>query len=113
MFFFSLFFFFPILVNFERLVSDTLTNIELPSNDEQLPLFAFGSSHHYADRVGAPFTDSMRAMQEWQQLTNGLPARGVFVRVYEQRLDLMKLMIIGPVGSPYEEYYNLLCCFLF
>ena len=42
-------------------------------------------------------------MLEWQQLQSGLPADGIYIRAYETRLDLLKMMIIGPAGTPYTD----------
>lgn len=34
--------------------------------------------------------------REWKLLENGLPKEGVYVRTYETRIDLLKVVIIGP-----------------
>jgi ubiquitin-protein ligase len=67
-----------------------------------LPTAAHGSSQHYVDNA-VEFRDSARAMHEWQVLQGGLPTNGIGVRVYEERLDLLKLLVFGPAGSPYED----------
>lgn len=41
-------------------------------------------------------------MQEWKILQESLP-ESIFVRVYEDRIDLLRAAIIGPCGTP---YYN-------
>lgn len=37
-----------------------------------------------------------RMKREWKLLENGLPKEGVYVRTYETRIDLLKVVIIGP-----------------
>jgi ubiquitin-protein ligase len=48
-----------------------------------------------------------RLKKEISILSNSLPD-GIFVKVDEDRFDVMKVMIVGPEGSPYENG-----CFLF
>ncbi|KAK6913678.1 Ubiquitin-conjugating enzyme E2 [Dillenia turbinata] len=43
-----------------------------------------------------------KIMQEWKILENNLPEE-IFVRVYEERLDLMRAVIIGAPGTPYHD----------
>ena len=42
-----------------------------------------------------------RAGQEWAMMQDGLPA-GVTVQVNEERMDLLRAVIEGPAGTPYE-----------
>ncbi|MED6174159.1 hypothetical protein PIB30_066311 [Stylosanthes scabra] len=41
-------------------------------------------------------------MREWKILSNGLPD-SIYVRVYENRIDLMRAVIIGAAGTPYHD----------
>jgi len=45
--------------------------------------------------------------KEWRRLSTGLPD-GIFVRVFESRLDLIRAAIVGPRDTPYED-----CIYLF
>lgn len=42
-----------------------------------------------------------KAMKEHKIMRSSLPD-GVFVRTWESRLDLFRILIVGPVGTPYE-----------
>lgn len=45
---------------------------------------------------------SKRVAKEWKGLQKGLPA-GVFVRVFEDRMDLLQAVIVGAEGTPYNR----------
>ncbi|KAJ8903255.1 hypothetical protein NDN08_004364 [Rhodosorus marinus] len=45
--------------------------------------------------------------REWEQLTNS-KVDGIHVVAYESRLDLLRIAIVGPEGTPYED-----CLFFF
>ncbi|KAG8389578.1 hypothetical protein BUALT_Bualt02G0243700 [Buddleja alternifolia] len=53
-------------------------------------------------------TFSRRVVQEWSLLEENLPNSGIFVRAYENKIQLMRAVIIGPPGSPYHH-----CLFFF
>lgn len=62
------------------------------------------ADHHFAQEGDGPsMTKSAmkRAAQEWGWLQAGLPS-GVSVIVYEDRMDLLRAMVEGPKGTPYE-----------
>ncbi|KAE9448616.1 hypothetical protein C3L33_19487, partial [Rhododendron williamsianum] len=43
-----------------------------------------------------------KVQQDWNILQNNLPD-GVYVRVYEDRMDLLRAVIVGPYGTPYQD----------
>ncbi|CAI9761503.1 unnamed protein product [Fraxinus pennsylvanica] len=43
-----------------------------------------------------------KIQQEWNLLKKNLP-KSIFVRVYESRIDLMRIVIIGPPFTPYHH----------
>nr|GLL23585.1 probable ubiquitin-conjugating enzyme E2 23 isoform X1 [Ipomoea trifida] len=43
-----------------------------------------------------------KVQQDWIFLQNNLPD-GIFVRVYEDRMDLMRAVIVGAYGTPYQD----------
>ena len=59
--------------------------------------------HHYSkeDHAGATKL-AKRAAKEHKIMQSSLPY-GVFVRTWENRLDLLRVLIVGPVGTPYEH----------
>ncbi|KAG2599781.1 hypothetical protein PVAP13_5KG431300 [Panicum virgatum] len=43
-----------------------------------------------------------RIQHEWKFLENDLPD-AIYVRVYEDRMDLLRAVIVGPAGTPYHD----------
>lgn len=43
-----------------------------------------------------------RVIREHSILSTSLPVKEIYVRTYESRLDLLRCLIIGPTGTPYE-----------
>ena len=73
------------------------------------------NSHYFkseVDKMGKPPIGRMRhIIKEITALNTSLPP-GIFVRHGESRLDVMKIVIIGPKGTPYENAlfeFDLLC----
>ncbi|KAI3843194.1 hypothetical protein MKX03_009793 [Papaver bracteatum] len=44
-------------------------------------------------------------MKEWKILKQDLPHDSIYVRVYEERIDLLRAVIIGPTGTPYHDVH--------
>ncbi|XP_077234628.1 putative ubiquitin-conjugating enzyme E2 38 [Tasmannia lanceolata] len=63
------------------------------------------SDHHYikeSNKSGQPQKWTKKIQQEWKILQTGLPDL-IFVRVYEERLDLLRAAIVGTEGTPYHD----------
>lgn len=61
-------------------------------------------NHPFAHRVAASSSIHMKAMQKEHKIlsnVSNLPS-GIYVRTWESRLDLIRVLFIGPVGTPYE-----------
>ncbi|KAF1878869.1 hypothetical protein Lal_00047541 [Lupinus albus] len=43
-----------------------------------------------------------KMQQDWTILQNNLPEE-IYVRVYEDRMDLLRAVIVGPYGTPYQD----------
>ncbi|GFZ00516.1 ubiquitin-conjugating enzyme 23 [Actinidia rufa] len=43
-----------------------------------------------------------KVQQDWSVLQNNLPD-GIYVRVYEDRMDLLRAVIVGAYGTPYKD----------
>ena len=43
-----------------------------------------------------------KIMQEWKILENNLPET-IYVRVYDERMDLLRAVIVGAAGTPYHD----------
>jgi ubiquitin-conjugating enzyme E2 O len=60
------------------------------------------SNHHYLQSTAASSSAFMRRIgKEHKILRNSLPP-GIFVRTWEARLDLIRVLVIGPNETPYE-----------
>ncbi|XP_057419048.1 putative ubiquitin-conjugating enzyme E2 39 [Lotus japonicus] len=62
------------------------------------------SDHHYGGSGNNNITRNTKKsiMKEWKTLEKNLP-ESIYVRVYEQRIDLMRAVIIGAAGTPYHD----------
>uniref|UniRef100_A0A8R7PQZ5 UBC core domain-containing protein n=1 Tax=Triticum urartu TaxID=4572 RepID=A0A8R7PQZ5_TRIUA len=62
------------------------------------------SDHHYAKTSpGKTSKDWTKTIQnEWKLLQRDLPG-SIYVRVYEDRIDLLRAAIVGPSGTPYHD----------
>ncbi len=60
------------------------------------------TSHHYYHSTGSFSALTMRRItKEYSILKNSLPD-GIFARTWENRLDLLRILIVGPRDTPYE-----------
>lgn len=71
--------------------------------------------HHYAEMISKQSSSNsekiLRLAQEFGTLSSSLPLSldsSIFVRIDEERLDVMKVLIVGPTGGPYAGG-----CFIF
>nr|BAK03891.1 predicted protein [Hordeum vulgare subsp. vulgare] len=62
------------------------------------------SDHHYAKTSPAKTSkDWAKTIQnEWKLLQRDLP-ESIYIRVYEDRIDLIRAAIVGPAGTPYHD----------
>ena len=62
------------------------------------------SDHHFVAKSGEALTGEQmrRISKEYGILASSLPD-GVFARSWEQRLDLLRILIVGPADTPYEH----------
>ncbi|XP_015688166.1 putative ubiquitin-conjugating enzyme E2 38 isoform X2 [Oryza brachyantha] len=62
------------------------------------------SDHYYAkNSPGKTTKEWAKTIQnEWKLLQKDLP-ESVYVRVYEDRIDLLRAAIVGPAGTPYHD----------
>ena len=68
--------------------------------------------HTYATKeLSATGTKMRRILKEYTTLSSALPP-GILVRTYESRMDLLRVIIIGPLGTPYEYAPMLFDCYL-
>uniref|UniRef100_A0A0E0FJ47 UBC core domain-containing protein n=1 Tax=Oryza nivara TaxID=4536 RepID=A0A0E0FJ47_ORYNI len=62
------------------------------------------SDHYYAkNSPGKTSKDWVKTIQnEWKLLQKDLP-ESIYVRAYEDRIDLLRAAIVGPAGTPYHD----------
>ncbi|KAG8086382.1 hypothetical protein GUJ93_ZPchr0010g8734 [Zizania palustris] len=63
------------------------------------------SDHHFVEENGHENVKRgwvKKIQQEWTILQNDLPD-GIHVRVYEERMDLLRACIVGAAGTPYHD----------
>ncbi|KAL9097853.1 MAG: hypothetical protein Q9165_000179 [Trypethelium subeluteriae] len=86
-------------------LSSTLI-LDLPSLPNAPPSFAIlsdsvPSTHHYARTTPAAARSIRHITKEHSILASSLPS-GIYVRTWESRLDLLRILLIGPLDTPYE-----------
>ncbi|KAG8372869.1 hypothetical protein BUALT_Bualt12G0112000 [Buddleja alternifolia] len=97
-----------------------LTNSEDHATNSATTIFEFkhfdvvpeASDHYYlqsnkSDKAKKQFNDGQssvyaKIMREWKILEKTLP-ESIYVQVYETRIDLLRAVIIGPHGTPYQD----------
>lgn len=107
--------------NIDQKVDETQTNEELvflPGNKEADELFrqfdvvSGCSDHHFAKSSSISSSQVKgswlkKVQREWSILERDLPET-IYVRVYEERMDLLRAAIVGAPGTPYHG-----CLFIF
>ncbi|WCJ44713.1 Ubiquitin-conjugating enzyme family protein [Euphorbia peplus] len=88
------------------LSSDTQQEINEASDFPKFHFVSDPSDHFY---VQTTFKNTVgqglqkKIMKEWQILQEHLPDNSIYVRAYEDRIDLMRAVIIGAMGTPYHD----------
>lgn len=81
---------------------------KLPEHFRQFDVVTDFSDHHFADGAGKPQLSQVRrgwlkkVQQEWSILERDLPET-IYVRIYEERTDLIRAAIIGAPATPYHD----------
>eukprot|EP00262_Sarcandra_glabra_P013852 TRINITY_DN391_c0_g1_i1.p1 TRINITY_DN391_c0_g1~~TRINITY_DN391_c0_g1_i1.p1 ORF type:complete len:968 (+),score=197.90 TRINITY_DN391_c0_g1_i1:469-3372(+) len=65
------------------------------------------SDHHFVNNIGKGLSQVKRGwlkkvQQEWNILKKDLPDT-IYVRVYEERIDLLRAAVVGAPGTPYHD----------
>lgn len=58
--------------------------------------------HHFLSKPSDLTANRMRRIQKEHKILNSSLPDGIFVRTWEARLDLLRVLIIGPAKTPYE-----------
>ncbi|XP_022883841.1 probable ubiquitin-conjugating enzyme E2 24 [Olea europaea var. sylvestris] len=82
----------------------------LPEQFRQFDMVSGGLDHHFVDRSGTGVLQSTqmkrgwlkKVHQEWSVLEKDL-SETIYVRVYEDRMDLLRAAIVGAPGTPYHD----------
>ncbi|XBI98163.1 hypothetical protein VPH35_018419 [Triticum aestivum] len=93
--------------------AEKVKNIEHPTGDEDqfhFPYFDVTHSpldHHYIDNVGLGASGGKRwvkaVQKEWKILENNNLPDTIYMRVFEDRMDLLRAVIVGASGTPYHD----------
>ncbi|CAA2983862.1 probable ubiquitin-conjugating enzyme E2 24 [Olea europaea subsp. europaea] len=83
---------------------------KLPQQFRQFDMVSGGLDHHFVDRSGTGVLQSTqmkrgwlkKVHQEWSILEKDL-SETIYVRVYEDRMDLLRAAIVGAPGTPYHD----------
>lgn len=81
---------------------------KLPEHFRQFDVVTDFSDHHFADGAGKAQLSQVKrgwlkkVQQEWSILEHDLPET-IYVRVYEERTDLIRAAIIGAPATPYHD----------
>lgn len=80
-----------------------------PEPFDQFDMVAVCSDHHFLDGAGnVPALSQVKrgwlrkVQQEWSILEKNLP-ESIYVRIYEDRMDLLRAAIVGSNGTPYHD----------
>lgn len=74
-----------------------------PSMPEQYTVLeGTPNDHHYASRTEALTPQMMRRIMKENEIMRCSLPDGVFVRTWESRWDLLRVLIVGPHDTPYE-----------
>jgi ubiquitin-conjugating enzyme E2 O len=95
----------------EKQILELVAQVEKPnvSSEDDIPkrfdIVADYSDHHFLKENGQKNVTrawAKKVQQEWAILQNDLPD-GIHVRVYEERMDLLRACIVGAEGTPYHD----------
>jgi ubiquitin-conjugating enzyme E2 O len=99
----------------EEVVSTTnVASTKRMKQFKQFDIVSDNSDHYFAKskltffgKKKACFTNEnshvhKKIMQEWEILKNNLP-ESIYVRVYEERIDLLRVVIVGAARTPYHD----------
>jgi ubiquitin-conjugating enzyme E2 O len=94
----------------EKHIMELVTQIEKPrlssGNDiKRFDVVVDCSDHHFVKEYGHENVKRgwlKKIQQEWAILQNDLPD-DIHVRVYEERMDLLRACIVGAAGTPYHD----------
>jgi ubiquitin-conjugating enzyme E2 O len=99
----------------EEVVSTTnVASTKRMKQFKQFDIVSDNSDHYFAKsnftifgKKKACFTNEnsrvhKKIMQEWEILKNNLP-ESIYVRVYEERIDLLRVVIVGDARTPYHD----------
>ncbi|KAJ4299335.1 hypothetical protein N0V90_004580 [Kalmusia sp. IMI 367209] len=97
--------------NMSPLVADDTKSAQQPTPDDNpsvgpSPFLILDTSppsdHHYLNHTASSSSTFMRRVAKEHKILRGSLPPGIFVRTWESRLDLIRVLMIGPTDTPYE-----------
>ncbi|KAL1147056.1 hypothetical protein V6Z11_A10G028800 [Gossypium hirsutum] len=101
--------------NIKQEVEEIEENNMMPRLDEtsgryrQFDMVSDCSDHHFLGESKVLAVSQVKrswvkkVQQEWSILEKNLPAEIIYVRVYEERMDLLRAVLVGAPGTPYHD----------
>lgn len=94
-------------LDLESLSYNADTPVSLSSYPSMPPRFSViegmaSSDHHFLDSIRPLTADFMRRITKEHKIMHSSLPDGIFVRTWESRLDLLRVLIVGPLDTPYE-----------
>lgn len=93
------------LENTDRSIIGSEVAVQTPYMFKRFDSVKDSVDHHFTNETGQPSSQrrwSKKIQQEWAILEKNLPDT-IYVRVYEDRMDLMRSVIVGAAGTPYHD----------
>jgi ubiquitin-protein ligase len=87
-----------------RTVSGSDTRVPMFANFKHFDLVSDPSDHHYVGETAQANQRkwAKKIQSEWSILEKNLPDT-IYVRIYEERMDLLRAVILGAPGTPYHD----------
>ncbi|KAL6847436.1 hypothetical protein ACP4OV_023289 [Aristida adscensionis] len=86
--------------------ANATTSTEKSFQFSQFDVVQSPSDHHYLDIIeegtGGGRKWTKRVQKEWKILENNLPDT-IYVRAFEDRMDLLRAVMVGAAGTPYQD----------
>lgn len=82
--------------------------VQNPDQFKQFDMVSDSSDHHFLNESKALVLSQMKrswlkkVREEWRILENNLPET-IYVRIYEDRMDLLRAALVGAPGTPYHD----------
>ena len=74
---------------------------DMPPQFEMLESDSY-ETHHFADKTPSLSASLLRRIRKEHRIFEDNLPEGIWIRTWDERLDLLRVLILGPRGTPYE-----------